>query len=390
MSKKPSDQIRIGVIGVSGRGGLARHSHNPDGHSIIVAGADPKPDLLNTFKETYEDKVFTTPDYRRLLERPDIDAVFVTSPDYLHEEHAIAALKAGKHVYLEKPMAITVEGCDRILKAEKETGKHLMVGFNMRYMNLFHVMKEIVDSGTIGEIRAVWVRHFVGHGGRWYFHDWHANRKTSTGLLLQKASHDFDMIHWITGQYTKKVSGFGSLDYYGGDKPNTLQCHNCPDKDTCPEEQAAWKYHDYCCFREEVDVEDNSVVAMELENGIKATYTQCHFTPDYWRNYVFIGTEGRMENLNDSTKVEVKMRGRLSHWKNGADRMYEVKQREGGHGGSDPDIVRDFIELIRTGKQPLSTPLAGRMSVATGVAATRSIRSGGRVVNIKAIPEWYG
>ena len=62
---------------------------------------------------------------------------------------------------------------------------------------------------------------------------------------------------------------------------------------------------------------------------------------------------------------------------------------EGGHGGADPCIVRDFIELVRTGRQPLSTPLAGRMSVATGVAATRSIRAGGRAVNIKALPDWY-
>ncbi len=58
-----------------------------------------------------------TDDYRVLLAREDIEAVFVCSPDFLHEEHAVAALEAGKDVYLEKPMAITIEGCDRILRA---------------------------------------------------------------------------------------------------------------------------------------------------------------------------------------------------------------------------------------------------------------------------------
>ena len=51
-----------------------------------------------------------------------------------------------------------------------------MVGFNMRYMNIFRVMKEIIESGAIGEIKAVWVRHFVGYGGDFYYHDWHATR----------------------------------------------------------------------------------------------------------------------------------------------------------------------------------------------------------------------
>jgi len=383
--RKPSDQIRVGVIGVGGRGAIAQHVHEPEGRSRVVGGADIKPDLLAAFKKTYGDSTFVTMDYRQLLDRKDVDAIMVTSPDACHEEHAVAALEAGKHVYLEKPMAITVEGCDRILAAARKSGKGLMVGFNMRYMNIFQCMKEIVDSGTLGEIKAVWVRHFVGHGGRWYFHDWHGNRKQSTGLLLQKASHDLDMIHWITGQYTRRVAAFGSLDFYGGNKPNSLECNACKEKDTCSEFQT-WRYHDQCCFRKEIDVEDNSVVIMELKNGIKATYTQCHFTPDYFRNYTFIGTEGRMENLDDSSQVMVKTRTLSKLWKNKSDRLYDIKKADGGHGGADPVITRDFINMIVSGKAPLTTPVAGRMSVATAVAATQSIRSGGRVVDIKPLP----
>ena len=379
-----NSQIRIGVIGVSGRGKLARNLHQPQGDSVVVAGADIHAKFADEFHADYGADAFFTTDYRRLLERKDIDAVVVTSPDHCHAEHTIAALQAGKHVYSEKPLAITVADCDRILKTYKASGRKLMMGFNMRYANLFRCMKDIVASGTIGEIKAVWVRHFVGFGGRWYYHDWHADRRNSTSLLLQKASHDFDMIHWIAGDYTAKVSAFGSLDFYGGNKPNKRECPTCPDRRDCPEYQE-WPHHQFCCFRKEVNVEDNNVVIMQLSHGIKACYTQCHFTPDYWRNYVFIGTEGRMENLDDTTEVIVKMRkGR--RWSNLSDRRYIVKKAEGGHGGADPVICRDFLDLLLTGKQPLSSPLDGRMSVAVGCAATESLRAGGKVVSIPPLP----
>ncbi|WP_256758265.1 Gfo/Idh/MocA family protein [Cohnella sp. WQ 127256] len=375
-------QVRIGMIGVSGRGRIAELWHEPSGRSMIVGGADINERHLQDFKKDINPEAFITTDYRELLERQDIDAIAVTSPDYCHEEHAIAALQAGKHVFCEKPLAITVEGCDRILQAHKESGKQLMVGFNMRYMNMFRTMKEIVDSGAIGEIKAVWVRHFVGHGGDYYYHDWHANSRNTTSMLLQKGSHDIDIIHWITGQYTKKVAAFGSLDFFGGNKPNDLTCPTCDQRQICTEAQ--FETRTQCAFRQEIDVEDNSMMIMELEGGIKASYLQCHFTPDYHRNYTFIGTEGRIENSQPDNKVYVQTR-RSNSYRELADRTYEIKHAEGGHSGADPGIFEDFIRMIVDGKAPLATPVAGRMSVAAGVAATESIRSGGQVVEVKPL-----
>jgi predicted dehydrogenase len=377
------EKLRIGVIGVSGRGRIARHWNQPQGRSIIVGGADINQNNLAAFQKEYGN-TFVTTDYRYLLERGDVDAIAVTSPDFCHEEHAVAALEAGKHVFCEKPLAITVQGCDRILKAWKDSGKRLMVGFNMRYMNMFRTMKDIVEAGTIGEIKAVWVRHFVGHGGNFYYHDWHAKGANTTSLLLQKGSHDIDIIHWISGSYGKRVAAFGSLDFFGGDKPDDLTCFDCTEKATCPD-VGVTPTRMQCAFRQEVDVEDNNVVIMELENGIKASYLQCHFTPDYHRNYTFIGTEGRLENSEPEGKVWVKLRN--SHkWKSLSDRIYEVKPAAGGHGGADPVICEDFLNMILEGKEPVATPIAGRMSVAVGCAAAESMRNGGQVVDIEPFP----
>ena len=143
---------------------------------------------------------------------------------------------------------------------------------------------------------------------------------------------------------------------------------------------------DLCVFRKEVDVEDNSTLMMELDGGIRATYMQCHFTPDYCRNYTFIGTEGRLENLDDGTKVIVRMRDKSNRWQNLAHSDLSVKPASGGHGGADPLVCRDFVDMLLDGKMPISTPLAGRMSVAVGCAATSSIRNGWAPVDVPPVP----
>ena len=100
-------ELKIGVIGTGGRGGVARHAHKPDYGSRIVACCDLVDSSLGSAKDRYGSGLYITHDYRDLLDR-ELDAVFITTPDYLHEEHAIAALEAGMAVYLEKPMAITI------------------------------------------------------------------------------------------------------------------------------------------------------------------------------------------------------------------------------------------------------------------------------------------
>ena len=153
--------LNIGVIGVGGRGALADHAHKPEEGVKIVAGADISDKFLSKFKEKYGPDTFVTKDYRRLLAKSEIEAVFVTSPDFMHEEHASAALEAGKAVYLEKPMAITVEGCDRILQTAFRKKAKLYLGHNMRHMTFVLKMKELIDKGAIGEVKSVWCRHFV-------------------------------------------------------------------------------------------------------------------------------------------------------------------------------------------------------------------------------------
>jgi predicted dehydrogenase len=364
-------ELRIGVIGVGGRGSLARHAEAVRPNVRLVAGADPDPQALDAFKARHGNDVFVTDDHRQLLARSDVHAVFVTSPDFCHEEQAVQALEAGKAVYLEKPIAITVAGADRILTAARDTGSKLYLGHNMRYFPAVLKMKEIIDSGLIGPVQAVWCRHFVGIGGDAYFKDWHSERKNSTGLLLQKGAHDIDVIHWLSGSYTQTVVSMGKLSVY--DKATRRAGEEGHRTHITSENWPPLSQTDYAPV---IDVEDHNMVLMQLENGIQASYVQCHYTPDYWRNYTFIGTKGRIENFGDSGVCQIHVYTTRGGYMPVPDVVHHLKPVSGSHGGSDPAIVGSFIDFVRDGTVPNTSPVAARYAVAAGVAATQSLRSG--------------
>ena len=382
-----AERLRIGLIGVTRRAGIAKH-WDDDPRAEVVAGADIYDDALDEFREQYKDReLFVTKDYRELVERDDVDAIGVFSPDNWHAEHAIAALWAGKHTFTEKPMAIRTEDCDEMIRAWRESGKQFMVGMNMRYMDQFLALKQIMESGEIGEIKAVWVRHFVGMGGWYYFHDYRANREGSTSLLLQKGSHDLDMIHFLTSRFSNRVVAMGARDYYGGDKPDDLRCENCEEKDTCATYSDRPK-KTMCCFRREVNVEDHNMVLMDL-GDIRASYLQCHYAAQTNRNYLAIGTFGEAELSGNTVTVRTQKgnKGRARTHSRFATATYEIGATEGGHGGADPRLCKAFLDLVSDGKEAATTPEAGRMTVAVGCAAAHSIRNGNVAVEISALPD---
>ncbi len=377
------DDLKIGVIGTGGRGGVARHAHKAGEGSRVVACCDKVEAALEKGRENFGPDVFTTADYHELLAQ-DLDAVFVTSPDFLHEEHALAALDAGVAVYLEKPMAITIGGCDRILKRAQKKKLRLYLGHNMRHMAFVLKMKALIDTGAIGEVKTAWCRHFVGHGGDFYFKDWHADRRMSTGLLLQKAAHDIDVLHWLCGSYTRRVNAFGKLAVYG----EITDRHGDMEPGDASINRNHWPPLSQKQLNPIVDVEDLSMLQMEMGNGVLASYQQCHFSPDYWRSYTVIGTEGRIENFgNGEDGTCITLWNRRAGWNPDGDETFQMDEEAGSHGGADPKIVAEFVRFVREGGAINTSPVAARYSVATGCRATDSLRSGGVPLEVPALDE---
>jgi predicted dehydrogenase len=384
----PTADLRIGVAGFGRRGQLAALAHRPGEGSRVTLVFDPSEGSRVRVAERLEGAV-ATDRFEDLLEA-DLDGVFVTSPDFLHEEQAVALLEAGKAVFLEKPMASTLRGADRILETAARTGSRLYVGHNMRHMPFVPVMKRLIDEGRIGEVKAVWVRHYVGNGGEFFYRDWHAERKNVTSLLLQKAAHDIDIIHYLAGGYSTRVNAMGGLVVYGD-----LTDRRGPDEETEAwydetdgRWRATWPPRSLKGLHPVTDVEDLSMMQMELDNGVFASYQECNFSPDYWRNYVVIGTEGKIENFGNGepgTRVEV-WDHRHRGWQAQPDETIEIPFRAGGHHGADPMMVPEFLEYVRSGAPTSTSPLSARWAVAAGYSATKSMREGGRPVDVPAPP----
>ncbi|MCM8821998.1 MAG: Gfo/Idh/MocA family oxidoreductase [Candidatus Omnitrophica bacterium] len=375
--------LKIGVIGAGGRGRLAYLAHKPDQGSELVAGADTNTKVLREFKEKFPE-AFVSADYRELLDIKEIDAVFITTPDFLHEEHSLAAIEAGKAVYLEKPMTITIDGCDRVLQKAKEKKVKLYVGHNMRHMAVILKMKQLIDSGIIGEVKAGWCRHFVAYGGDAYFKDWHAERSKTTGLLLQKAAHDIDVLHWLCRGYSKRVVAFGGLTLYDRIKDR----HAPTERGDASFRMENWPPLTQKQLNPIIDVEDISMMLMELDNGVFCSYQQCHYTSDAWRNYTIIGTHGRIENFGDSPgNAVIKVWYQRTTYNHYGDIQYFIPPVSGSHGGADPSIVDEFLRFVRDDEPIRISPVEARNSVAAGYMATMSLRNNGKPMDIPDVPE---
>lgn len=380
------DGMRIGVVGAGARCKLALNAIDPavTAASVaarIVAVADTTPQGRTRAAQIFGDDVAVVPDVSSLIDQ-GVDAAFVTTPDFTHAELAVQLLRAGVAVYLEKPLAITIEGADEVLRAAYESGSKLYVGHNMRHMPVVRLMRRLIQDGAIGQVKAVWCRHFVGNGGDYYFKDWHAERAKTTGLLLQKGAHDIDVIHWLAGGYSVDVTGMGDLAIYGDVTDRA---------DNSGRVMGDWFSYDnwppasQIELNPVIDVEDISMVSMRLDNGVLASYEQCHFTPDYWRNYTVIGTEGRLENYGDSAGGTVRVWNKRTSYNESGDASYPIPEGEGGHNGADALTVAEFLRFVAHGAATDTSPVAARNAVAAGVAATESLRDGSTPRRVPAL-----
>lgn len=388
-------KFRIGFIGTGMRTVWILKEMLKREEFEVVAVSDISQDSMDMVCSKFDRPWDKYLDYRMLLKREDIDAVVIGSPDYAHEEQAIAAFEAGKHVFLEKPIAITVEGAERVLRKRDESGKTLLIGFVLRYNKLYRKMKEIIDSGMIGEVKTGWVLHSVGAGSDWYFHDWHGTMQNTSGLLLQKGSHDFDIINWVVDSKAKKIAAFGSRDFFGGNRPDDLTCQECGERSTCSEairermitlQRPDGKPFDIhyniwrnkCAFRNEVDVPDNHQVLIRYENGVKVSYMECHYTPDDNREYIFIGTKGKLTMNDAKDTITVQLRHGMHDRKEIV--TYSNLQTSEGHGGGDKYILDDFARALSTGLQPNAGGEAGVEAVRVGLTAHEAINGDGLII----------
>lgn len=343
-------------------------------------------------------------DFDKMLKEVQPDTVIVTPKDSVHDDYIIRALKAGCDVISEKPLTTTFEKALAIKQAEAESGKQVIVTFNLRFQPFFQRIKEILTEGTIGDILSV---HFewmldTKHGAD-YFRRWHRQRENSGSLLVHKSTHHFDLINWFLEEEPVAVNAFGTRRFYGPTREERSErCLTCPHKNKCEFfmdihkngldkmylecEDADGYFRDRCVFSEEIDIEDSISVNVKYSGGAVMSYSLMAHSPYEGLNMVLNGTKGRLEikrfhnstvsYLEDSKDV-VKIYNRR-----GEELCINIpKANAEGHGGAD-NRLRDFLFRER-GEDPLGQMAdlrAGMMSIGIGMAANISMAEKRQVV----------
>lgn len=151
----------------------------------------------------------------------DADIIVVASPDQLHAEQSVKALKAGKHVACEKPLALTVEDCKKIIRAVEESGKEFMTGQVCRYAPSFRLMKQFIDEGRIGEIVAVegsYAHDYAKVGG---WDDWRKCKEVGRYGFIGGGCHALDLLRFLAGDPTEVTCYMNQKFLPDWSKPDT-------------------------------------------------------------------------------------------------------------------------------------------------------------------------
>ena len=383
--------IGIAVVGASGRSGMIFNyvSAHP-ARGFITGVFDIIPERSRFYLDEFDcPEAVVYESLEQAVRDPRADAVFVAPTDEAHVEPAVAALKAGKHVFCEKPLAIKLEGCDAVAEAAAQSPNLLYVGMNLRHAPMHDTMHRLVAEGRLGRLTTIEANEYYD-GGKTYFRRWNRLRKHGGGLWITKACHDFDILNWFAGGRATRVSASSSLSYYRPRPEAGTHCRACPVADDCPDrldlddpgvkrsvrlrmlsEKATGQPVDLCLWNSDKDTFDNGVAVVEYDNDVRATYTVNVLTAISTRQLRLVGTEGTAEGDM--------RRGTVTYWRRhtGETFTYDLTaQMKSGHGGADARLMRDFFRCAATGDAPRSGWRDGRASVELGLAARQSCDTG--------------
>ncbi|WP_157244612.1 Gfo/Idh/MocA family protein [Nonomuraea typhae] len=402
---------RYAIAGLGHRAGMYVNALKGDWSHAgeLVAFCDPNAARM----ASYDPDVPAYGDFTEMLAAAAPGVVIVTSPDHTHHGYAVAALERGCAVIVEKPLAITAEGCAAIAKAAGE----VTITFNYRYSPRNSAVKRLIAEGAIGEITSVhfeWLLDTM-HGAD-YFRRWHRDKANSGGLLVHKSGHHFDLVNWWLDAAPETVYAQGDLRFYGeanapGPRPPRSRGSGLIGADRYSIDLAADPrldrlylraehedgYHrDQDVFAPGVTIEDTMAVLVRYDSRAMLTYSLNAHAP--WEGYrvALNGTLGRIEldvverewadpssaaRLGKGARrlTEGRVRGeRLvlqRHWEPA--REIEIPQGEGGHGGGDRLLLDDLFGT------PAPDPLGRRAghvdgirAAGIGIAANASIETG--------------
>jgi predicted dehydrogenase len=411
------DVVLIGC-GNRGRAVFGAYARRHPERMRIVALAEPLEDRRNATAAEHAlsgERVF--PDWRALFAaRPAAQAAIVATGDTEHVGPALAALGAGYHLLLEKPIAPSPEDCLRVTEAAERAQRILQIGHVLRYTAFYAKLHELVSSGRVGRVTMIDLREHVS-----YWHMAHSfvrgkfrNRALAAPFLLAKSCHDLDLLAWLAASPAARLASFGSLGIYRAQlapdgAPDRCSAA-CPVQASCPWDAARfylgpderlarhWPWSDLsadparaaretalatsdygrCVFRCDNDVVDHQVVAVEFESGLTATLGVHGTASEELRTVRVSGSIGELRGVLQSGVIEL--------FRHGSTEREEIRIENSpfGHSGGDQGLLDHFCEVVAR-DAPEQVRASGRVALEShllGFAAERA-RLEGRVIDMQ-------
>lgn len=407
--RSPVDAVMVGAgqRGFHVYGRLALQSQNLRFRAVV----DPDPDRRQRFGEAHGiPATHRYVDVEAATALDDVDAWFIASPDREHARAAHAAIARGIPVFLEKPIATTIDDVVGLARAAGQAEVLVHVAHVLRYTGFFQALAATVASGAVGDIVAVDYRENVAA-----FHMAHSFVRGNWGrsaeaspMIVAKCCHDFDILTWIMSSPVVRLSSFGSLQHFtpahapAGATPRCTD--GCP-VTGCPfdarriylrPDVTGWPVHvvtddvspdgrlraletgpyGRCVYTAGSDVVDQQVVAMELADGASMTLTMHGHSHEDERTIRLDGTRGTIRAVFGRRQViDV-----IDHI-GGAPQAVPFDSASTGHGGGDAGAVSAFLEAV-TGGSSSATPLSESVESHMLAFAAEHARVTGTVVDM--------
>jgi predicted dehydrogenase len=338
---------------------------------------------------------------QQLINDPEVDLIVITSPTAAHAEATIPALRSGKKVYLDKPIAHTLEDSIAIRNAEVEAGNPMIMGFTRRYETPWLKLREIVSSGKIGDLKMMLIRAVLPYS--FYFQTWHRTRAVSGGALNDKGSHYTDVFNWFVGDAkATQVNAFGGRNVFIEEEDAPEFCSVC-DRD-CPyraseampdtqdqmkgavdhsyeTETDPLKRKDNCVYKSGADIFDHASIHYQYNNGVVANIFYNVYGPqaDDEETLELVGTKGRI--------ILTRLRGEIDIVTDYGEKSHEViecksEDFETSHFGADRKLVQEIAAFGR-GEQSTVDGAYGLEATRMILAAMKSIDEGGVTVDLE-------
>jgi predicted dehydrogenase len=413
LHKKPKKPVTAITCGAGARGNVyGNYAVQYPDQLDIIGVAEPIPIRLDRYSKKHNipaENQFTT--WEDVFKRPKFaDAIIITTPDNLHYGPCMQALKMGYDVLLEKPISPSEKECRDILQLAKKNGRIVAVCHVLRYAPYFVKLRELMNSGAIGEVISMQHLEPIGHVHMSHSYvrgNWH-NSKQTTPIILAKSCHDLDILKWMINKPSQKIQAFGDLKWFrkeNAPEGSTERCADgCKVEAECPYSAQRIYYRDRmrlhvfdmpedknqhaehiaeklkttnygrCVYRMENDQPDHYICNIQFADSVTASFSMEAFTSYEGRRTRVMGSMGDIVGDMNSFVLTDFRTGKKTEW----------KQESDGHGGGDWRLVADWIQAVDQQNPALltSTIDASIESHVMGFAAEKS-RKENKVIEIK-------